>query len=234
MLKLSMLKLSMLKSFVVVVSFVAIALPAAAQTAVPATVTFDDQAVGKAPAGFTVATTGRGAPAVWTVDKAPDGAAGNVVVQSSNDKSANRFPLLVYDGATAVDVDVSVRFRSISGADDQAAGLVWRYVDANNYYIVRANALEDNVVLYKVEKGRRIDLPVKGQGRTYGAKAPVPPKTWHTLSVTARGNLFTVTINGKQLYEVEDKTFIAAGKTGLWTKADSVMMFDDFSVTKMK
>jgi hypothetical protein len=230
----------MLKTFKLALLLAAIALPATAQTAAPpapgafSAVTFDDQSVGKSPAGFTIATTGRGAPAVWTVDKAPDGAAGNVVVQTSNDKSANRFPLLVFDGVTAADVDVSVRFRSISGVDDQAAGLVWRYIDANNYYIVRANALEDNVVLYKVQKGSRIDLPVKGQGRTYGAKAPVPPKAWHTLAVTARGNLFTVTINGKKLYEVEDKTFTAAGKTGLWTKADSVMMFDDFNVTQVK
>jgi hypothetical protein len=223
----------MLKAFVVAASLVAISLPAIAQTAAPTSVTFDDMPVGKAPAGFTVATTGRGSPAVWTVDKAPDGT-GNVVVQSSNDKSANRFPLLVHDAVVAADVDVSVRFRSISGVDDQAAGIVWRYIDANNYYIVRANALEDNVVLYKVEKGRRIDLPVKGQGRTYGAKAPVPRQTWNTLAVSARGNLFTVTSNGKPLYEVEDKTFTAAGKVGLWTKADSVMMFDDFSVTKMK
>ncbi len=229
-----MLTSPMLKPFILVASLLVAGVPAMAQTAPPIIVKFDDHVVGKAPAGFTVATTGRGAPAVWTVDKAPDSAAGNVVVQSSNDKAAARFPLLVYDGVTAADVDVSVRFRSISGVDDQAAGLIWRYVDADNYYIVRANALEDNVVLYKVEKGRRIDLPVKGQGRTYGAKAPVPRLTWHTLEVTARGNLFTVTINGRQLYEVEDKTFTAPGKTGMWTKADSVMMFDDFTVTKVK
>ncbi len=207
--------------------------PAATPTTLPTTVTFDDQAVGTAPVGFTVAVTGKGVPAAWSVDKAPEGG-GNVVLQTSADKSSARFPLLVFDGASAADVDLSVRFRSISGVDDQAAGLVWRYVDANNYYIVRANALEDNVVLYKVEKGRRIDLPVKGQGRTYGAKAPVPQKTWHTLAVTARGSLFVVMLNGKALYEVEDKTFTAAGKTGLWTKTDSVMMFDDFSVTVVK
>jgi hypothetical protein len=122
----------------------------------------------------------------------------------------------------------------VSGKVDQAAGLVWRYRDANNYYLVRANALEDNVVAYKVEKGQRIDLPVKGQGRTYGAKAPVTKGGWNTLGVSMRGNVMSISRNGVALYEVEDGTFPGAGGIGLWTKADSVMMFDDFTWTVIK
>jgi hypothetical protein len=198
------------------------------------TITFDAMPVGAPPPGFSVALTGAGGAAIWTVRPAPDGAAGHVVVQTSAEAIDARFPLLVHGAATAENVDLSVRFRPVSGKIDQAAGLVWRYRDANNYYLVRANALENNVVAYKVENGRRIDLPVKGQGRTYGATAPVAKTGWNTLGVSARGQLFNVSLNGRSLYEVEDGTFTGAGKIGLWTKADSVMMFDDFSWTIAK
>jgi hypothetical protein len=113
---------------------------------------------------------------------------------------------------------------------DQAAGLVWRYQDENNYYIVRANARENNVVLYKVQDGKRTDLPVKGEGRTYGKPSKVPASQWGTLRVVAKGSLFEVYHNGSKLYEVEDTTFTQAGKVGVWTKADSVTHFDDLTV----
>lgn len=123
-----------------------------------------------------------------------------------------------------------MRFRPVSGRVDQAAGLVWRYEDEDNYYIVRANALEDNVVLYKVENGRRTDLPVRGEGRTYGKPAEVPSGQWSTLRVVATGSLFEVYYNGRKLYEVEDGTFTRAGRVGVWTKADSITHFDNLSV----
>jgi hypothetical protein len=153
-----------------------------------------------------------------------------VLAQTDADRTSYRFPIAVLNDVTTKDVDVSVRFRPVSGGVDQAAGLVWRYQDANNYYIVRANALEGNVVLYKVEKGKRTDLPLKGSGRTYGKKAGVPKNTWSQLGITVRGTLFTVSLNGQGLYEVEDTTFTGAGKVGLWTKADSMTYFDDLTV----
>ena len=131
---------------------------------------------------------------------------------------------------SAADVDLSVRFKPVSGRVDQAAGLVWRFQNEDNYYIVRANALENNVVLYKVENGKRTDLPVKGEGRTYGKKAQVPSGQWSTLRVVAAGPRFEVYFNGSKLYEVEDTTFSQAGKVGVWTKADSVTQFDDLTV----
>jgi hypothetical protein len=205
-----------------------------ASSAAAETTTFDAMTVGATPSGFSVALTGAGGVAIWTVRPAPDGAAGHVVVQSSAEAIDARFPLLVDGTVAAEDVDLSVRFRPVSGNIDRAAGLVWRYRDANNYYLVRANALEDNVVAYKVENGRRVDLPVKGQGQTYGVAASVAKTGWSTLGVSARGKLFSVSLNGKVLYEVEDGTFAEAGKIGLWTKADSVMMFDDFTWTVAK
>jgi hypothetical protein len=136
----------------------------------------------------------------------------------------------VVSDISAADLDLSVRFRPISGRVDQAAGLVWRYRDQDNYYIVRANALEDNVVLYKVENGRRTDLPVKGEGRTYGKTSEVPARQWSTLRVVANGRLFEVYFDGTKLYDVEDATFTQAGKVGVWTKADSVTQFDDLTI----
>jgi hypothetical protein len=155
---------------------------------------------------------------------------GNVLAQTDADKTGYRFPICVYDGLSAKDADISVKIKAISGREDQGGGIVWRYRDKDNYYIVRANALEDNVVLYKVLNGKREDLPLKGEGRTYGKKTKVPSGQWNTLRVTARGNLFTVYFNGTKLYEAEDGTFTGAGKVGLWTKADSVIHFDDLQV----
>jgi len=196
---------------------------------------FDDQKPGEPPKGMTCALTGKGRPGSWKVlaDKTAPSAP-NVLAQTDADSTGYRFPVCVADGPSAVDVDLSVRFKPVSGSGDQAAGLVWRYRDADNYYIVRANALENNVVLYKVEGGRRTDLPLKGEGRTYGKKAKVPSGAWSTLTVTAKGSLFAVALNGTKLYEVEDATFTGPGRIGVWTKADSVTHFDDLKLTILK
>jgi hypothetical protein len=124
---------------------------------------------------------------------------------------------------------VTVKFKAVSGEKDRAAGIVWRYQDENNYYIVRANALENNVVLYKVQGGKRSSLAPLGQpSDTYGVKHTVPSGRWSSLGAKFEGSRFTITSNGKALFEVEDRTFSAAGRVGLWTKADSVTYFDDF------
>ena len=121
-----------------------------------------------------------------------------------------------------------MKFKAVSGTNDQAAGLVWRYRDADNYYVARANALEDNVVLYKVENGKRAALDIVGRAGGYGVKAKVPPQEWSTLRVNFAGSRFRVALNGSELFAVEDTTFTEAGAVGLWTKADSVSLFDDF------
>lgn len=195
-------------------------------------ITFDQEKAGEAPKGFTTALTGRGNPGVWVVLKdetAPS--KGNVLAQTDADKTGYRFPVCVYDGLTVKDAEISVKIKAISGVTDQGGGIVWRYRDKDNYYIVRANALEDNVVLYKVQNGKREDLPLKGEGRTYGKKVKVPSMQWNTLRVTAVGPLMTIYFNGAKLYEAEDSTFTEAGKVGLWTKADSVIHFDDLQIS---
>lgn len=191
-------------------------------------VDFTQDALEQPPKGFEFGhTAGVGKPGKWVVEA--DGT-NRVLGQTDPDSTRSRFPVAVLSDVAAADVDLSVRFKPISGRVDQAAGLVWRYQDQDNYYIVRANALEDNVVLYKVQNGKRTDLPVKGEGRTYGKKAEVPASQWSTLRVVANGPLFEVYFNGSKLYEVEDKTFSNRGKVGVWTKADSVTQFDDLTV----
>jgi hypothetical protein len=191
-------------------------------------VDFSDDAVGQPPSGFEFGYTAKvGRPGKWIVQAE---GANKYLAQLDADNTRARFPVAVVSGISAADIDLSVRFRPISGRVDQAAGLVWRYRDQDNYYIVRANALEDNVVLYKVENGKRADLPVKGEGRTYGKKAEVPAAQWSTLRVVADGRLFEVYFNGTRLYDVEDTTFTQPGKVGVWTKADSVTQFDDLTI----
>jgi len=191
-------------------------------------VDFAGDVVGQPPKGFQFGLTARvGAPGQWVVQ---EDRGNRVLAQTAADSTRSRFPVAVLNDVSVADVDFSARIKPISGRVDQAAGLVWRYRDEDNYYIVRANALEDNVVLYKVEKGTRTDLPVKGEGRTYGKNAEVPAGQWSTLRVVARGARFEVHFNGVKLYEVEDRTFTQAGKVGLWTKADSVTQFDDLTI----
>lgn len=189
---------------------------------------FAQDATDQPPKGFEFGyTAGVGKPGKWVVQA--DGS-NKVLAQTDPDSTRSRFPVAVLSDISATNVDLSVRFKPISGRVDQAAGLVWRYQDQDNYYIVRANALEDNVVLYKVEGGKRTDLPLRGEGRTYGKKSDVPAGQWSMLRVVANGPVFEVYFNGSKLYEVEDKTFSKPGKVGVWTKADSVTQFDDLTV----
>lgn len=194
---------------------------------------FDADLDGKAPKGFSFGLTGKGKPGVWVVKRDPTApSAPNVLAQMDQDTTSYRFPVCVYDGLVARDVDISVRYKPVAGKEDQAAGLVWRYKDESNYYIARANANENNVVLYKVENGMRTDLPLIGKGRTYGTKDKIPSGEWGTLHVIATGSRFEVYSNGKKLFEVEDMTFPGEGKVGLWTKADSYTLFDDLKIEK--
>jgi hypothetical protein len=166
--------------------------------------------------------TGRGAPK-WTVEK--DDGGGAVLKQSGK----ATYPLALREGTNVRDGFVEVKFKPISGSEDRAGGIIWRAKDASNYYVVRANALEDNVVLYKTVNGVRSSLDLVGQKGGYGVKTPVPANQWHTLRVEFAGSRFNVVFNGKPLFAVEDATFADAGMVGLWTKADSVTEFSRFT-----
>jgi hypothetical protein len=177
--------------------------------------------------------THEGAPPRWEVlrdESAPSKPF--VFAQLSQDATAGRFPLAVWEGNRIRNGEVAVSFKTISGAVDQAAGVVWRYTDPNNYYIARVNALENNVVLYKVQNGIRLSIAPRGlPSRSYGVNHTIPAGVWGRLRVTFAAGTFSVFLNGEKMFDVDDDTFSGAGKTGLWTKADSVTYFDDFEVS---
>ena len=193
------------------------------------TVDFDDAKPGELPANWTGTKTGKGDPK-WTVEKDDTAPSKPNVLKQSGEAT---FPICLKNDTSLKDGFVEVKFKAMSGKEDQAGGVVWRAKDADNYYLCRANALEDNVVLYKVEGGKRISLAPKGTpSKTYGAKQRVPKQTWSTLKVSFDGPRFEVFFDGARIMEVEDQTFSGRGKTGFWTKADSVTYFDDFQIEK--
>jgi hypothetical protein len=189
--------------------------------------TFDDGNPGELPSGWTSALAGQG-QSRWTIERDDSAPSPPLVLKQSAWTPKPSFPLCVKRGVSLKDGFVEVKFKPVSGTNDQAAGLLWRYRDANNFYVARANALEDNVVLYKVEAGKRKALDILGRAGGYGVKEKVPPLQWSTLRVHFAGSRFAVCLNGKELFAVEDTTFPEAGQVGLWTKADSVTLFDDF------
>jgi hypothetical protein len=186
------------------------------------TASFETDAVGGPPRGWVLTMTGKGAPK-WTVERDEGGGA---VLKQSGKAS---YPLALKEGTSIRDGFAEVKFKPTSGVEDRAGGIVWRAKDANNYYVVRANALEDNVVLYKTVNGVRSSLDLVGQKGGYGVKTAVPANQWHTLRIEFAGTRFNVVFNGKPLFAVEDATFLEAGRVGLWTKADSVTLFSGFT-----
>jgi hypothetical protein len=188
---------------------------------------FEGYALGQTPADFTADLTADGGPVRWVIIEDPTAPAGaKVLAQLSEDTTSRRYPLCTFNGLEATDVEVSVRFKVITGTIDQAAGIVVRYQDKDNYYVVRANALEDNVRLYKVQDGAR--------SRQFAeADLKITPDEWHRLTLSVRGTQFRIEFDGKILFEARDETFARAGRVGLWTKADSVTHFDDLRCEKL-
>jgi uncharacterized iron-regulated protein len=188
---------------------------------------FDQLALGT-PTGWTIAVTGPGT-ANWRVAIDPTAPSPPHVLRQDASVDRPSFPVCLLDGSAVEDGFVEVQFKALSGAIDQAAGLVWRAQDRANYYVCRANALENNVVMYKVEAGQRHALDIMGRTGGYGVETPVTQANWHTLRVDFAGPLFKASLDGVTLFTVEDRTFTEAGQVGLWTKADSVTVFDDFN-----
>ena len=188
-------------------------------------IVFPADSVGRTPADFEVMLTGGGPPPTWRVTADPTTASGRALAQLSTNTTDNRFPLAVYRNASPRNVKASVRIKAVAGRVDRAGGIAIRVQDANNYYVVRANALEDNVRFYRVVNGRREELK--------GANTKVLPSVWHELGLRANGDRFTVTFNGAELFTATDATFARGGRVALWTKADSVTHFDSLSIEEL-
>ncbi len=181
-----------------------------------ATISFDQDNPGAVPAGWRAGVTGRGSPK-WSLEAdATAPSKPNVLKQSGS----GTFPWCVKQDTSFADGYVEVKFKSISGREDQAGGLVWRWKDGDNYYVARANALEDNVSLYYTQNGSRKTIKY--------VDAPVPRNTWHTLRAEFSGKKIRVILDGKLYIELEDDHIGGSGAVGVWTKADSVTLFDDF------
>ena len=195
--------------------------------AVPETVTwtFDDVPVGELPSGWRVAATNaRGTLETWAVvadTTAPSGDRA-LAMTDPHGHAGSVYNLCWTDTPAFRDGEISVRFKALAGREDQGGGVVWRVQDRDNYYIARFNPLEDNFRLYRVRDGVRRMLA--------DARVSLPAGAWHTLRIVQRGDRYAGYLDGRKLLEGRDATFPGPGGVGLWTKADAVTAFDDFTV----
>ncbi|MCI0333257.1 MAG: DUF1080 domain-containing protein [Planctomycetes bacterium] len=195
-----------------------------AGTAVAADLRFKDASQGVLPAGWTAAKTGEGKSNVWKIvadESSPDD--GKALAQVSADGPRPLFNLCVADKPNLKDVELTVAVKAVAGKIDQGGGPVWRYQDANNYYIARVNPLENNYRVYKVVKGQRTELD--------SADMKAAANKWHTIRIVHEGERIRCYLNGKLHLEVTDNTFQKAGKIGLWTKADAQTRFAGVKVS---
>jgi hypothetical protein len=187
---------------------------------------FEGQPVDAAPTGFSFAQTGEGRPGRWRVIEEKDAPSGHAVLaQTDSDDTDYRFPLAIAPTVELKDLRLGVKCKPVEGKVDQACGLVFRYKDENRYYVARINALENNVRLYHVLDGRRIQFA--------GWNGKVSKNVWHDLAIEARADKFQVFFDGKRVIEASDRSIGEAGKVGVWTKADSVTYFDDLNASPL-
>jgi hypothetical protein len=186
--------------------------------------TFDKKDLGKVPTGWKAEKTGKGEGSVWKVVEDATAPSKNGYVLDQTAESPNGvFNICVADVPELKDVELMVAFRANKGKNDQGGGFVWRFQDANNYYICRMNPLEDNYRVYKVIAGKRVQLETKEQ-------LTVKPHEWHKLKVKMEGDRIECFLDGEKMLDVKDDAIQKAGKVGLWTKADAQTSFDDFRV----
>lgn len=181
------------------------------------TINFDADTVGRLPDGWTAGVTGQGASR-WTVEADAGAPSKPHVLKQSGEGD---FPWCVRQGVSLGDGFAEVKFKPIAGRQDRAGGLVWRWKDGGNYYVARANALENNVSLYYTANGRRITIKY--------VDAPVAGNSWHVLRAEFQGANIRILLDGRSYIELDDTHVTGSGTVGVWTKADSVTAFDDFA-----
>jgi len=188
------------------------------------TFTFDHAEPGTAPAGWISDVTGskQGTPPRWEVKKVEGR---HVLAQLQSGGAGGDFPVCLKRESSFKDGAVRVDLKPISGETDQAGGVVFRAQDKDNFYVARANALEDNVSIYCTRNGKRRTIK-------YWENIEVKLGQWHTLEVQAKGFHFKVFLNKQLVGEIEDPehVFAEAGMVGVWTKADSVTYFRDVAI----
>lgn len=183
---------------------------------------FDNDQVGAIPSYLKADKTGRGTRSEWQVEADPTAPSPpNVLAQTSDEKVQVHFPLAILSDEKYKDLNATVSFKTVSGILDQSGGIIFRFNDANNYYLFRASAVDNNVVLYKYVSGT--STPIASTSMTVSAGS------WHTLTVVAVGESIEGYFDGKRVIEARDATFLI-GSVGLRTKADSVTYFDNFLI----
>lgn len=187
------------------------------------TISFDNDEVGEMPAGWSNYLTGKGKLGKWGVRQDQDN---KVLVQASQENFGYHFDVIVWEESNYRDLQLSVKFKGVEGKEDQGGGPVRRYQDADNYYIARANPLENNFRVYKVVNGNRKQLA--------SARIKIPSAEWHTIFIKMVGNHIECFYDGQKYLDVTDDTFKSSGKIGLWTKADAVTYFDDLQIGKIQ
>jgi hypothetical protein len=179
-------------------------------------------AVSKGLGDFEFAVTGSGQPGEWSI--VHDDAV-QALAQTGTDSADDRFPVAIYRPFSGRNVYVSIRFMPVSGKIDQAGGVVVRFTSAGDYYLARANALENNVRFYRVVDGKRQLIA--------GVDASVPSGAWHTLGIAARDDRFIILFNGRELFGATDGKVPGPGRVGMWTKADSVTWFESVRIKSL-
>lgn len=211
----------------------AVTLPAAATEKV---FDFTGSPLDRTPSGFRSALAGTGEPGDWRVilddvppllapltDKAPTMTQRPVLAQLSTDPTDERFPLLIYDGGSFGDFSLRLRFKLVSGATEQMAGVAFRLRDEKNFYVIRASGLGRNVRFYKVVNGER-SAPI-------GPQVDLDPGVWHELRIECQGNKIQCWLNDKLAIPTLTDNSFTAGKIAFWTKSDSVTHFADLKLT---
>ncbi len=181
-------------------------------------ISFNDSPIDNIPDGFTVTSTGDAKMLNW---KVVDDNGDKVVAQLAKN-SGGDFNLLVLNKPGFLDFSMTVKIKAIAGNEDQGGGLVWRYVDNNNYYVARYNPLEDNFRFYRIVNGWRKELK--------SSNIHIKTGEWFTMKIEMEGNKITCLLNGKPMMEATDNTFPVAGRVGFWTKADAQSYFKDFAI----
>jgi len=213
-----------MKSITLSLLFITLTLSGYSQITVPDTLfDFKNYATDNTPPGWTTALTGRGKMCDWRIVNDNEN---KVLAQTSSETPDYRFNLITNNNLILKDIEISVRFKAVKGSGDQGGGPVWRYKDENNYYVVRANPLENNYRVYKVVNGNRIQLKSATVKMTSGK--------WYNLKVIMKGNNIQCYFNDHLKLQTDDNTFPESGKIGLWTKSDAVTWFDDLLVKTAK
>ena len=205
--------------FLLALAMLLVAPPAFAQLVVPLT-TADGRVA------CTQGMTGLGRPPSWQPVADPDAPDGWALAETAGDPTDLRFPLCISPQAVTRDFDATLRFKPISGTRAQVAGLMFRAQSANDYYVVRANSLDNSVRLYRMEKGKRSQLASK--------EAPIEAGKWHSLRVIAANERFEVALDGKTLFDVNDRSLPQSGPLGVWSQADSVTRYGSLLLSPVR